>query len=173
MNLYPLITGRHVDLSALNIQERKLLSEVRAQYQREPKWNKFASFWITKFREARLDESSLVYRVCQDLEARLGIAQGKVGLPNYRDYLADLIEEKFGSRYKFCKETGVDQGHLSRVLAGRAELSVGLLEKILHKADATLIIKSRDEVRAEAELGQVSHVLTEIVQGRHRSRASA
>jgi len=27
--------------------------------------------------------------------------QGKVAPPDYRDYLADLIEEKYGSRYKF------------------------------------------------------------------------
>jgi len=173
MNRYRLITGRQVDLSRLTIDEKRFLSEIRTRYQEDPAWNKFASLWTTKFFESRLDESSPVYRVCQDLEARLGIAQGKVALPGYRDYLADLVEEKYGTRYKFCKETGVDQGQLSRVLAGRAELSLQFLEKILHKLNATLVIKPCDEVRAEAEPGRASDALFEVAEARHHSRASA
>lgn len=57
--------------------------------------------------------------------------QGKVAPPDYRDYLADLIEERYGSRYRFCKEGGVDPGHLSRVFASRSELSVQNLQRIL------------------------------------------
>jgi hypothetical protein len=46
-----------------------------------------------------------------------------VAPPDYRDYLADLIEERYGSRYRFCKETVLDPGHLSRVLSSRSKLS--------------------------------------------------
>jgi len=173
MKVYPLITGRRVDLSKLSIEEKELLGVVREQYQRKPAWSKFGSFWVSKFNEARLDESSPVYRVCQDLEARLGIAQGKVALPNYRDYLVDLIEEKYDSRYRFCKETGVDQGHLSRVLAGRAELSVQFLEKILRSLDSSLVIKPCDEIRADAELKKANDVLVEVVRDLHENRAFA
>ena len=173
MNPYRLITGRHIDLSKLNANERKFLSEINARYQEEPAWTKFASFWTTKFLEAQLDESSPVYRLCQDLEARLGIAQGKVALPGYRDYLADLIAERYGTRYKFCKEAGVDQGQLSRVLAGRSELSIQFLDKILSKLDATLTIKPRDEVRAEVEPARARVVLSAITEARRHSRASA
>ncbi len=173
MKAYPLITGRQVDLAKLTIEETRLLEVVREQYQRRPSWNKFGAFWISKFHDARLDESSPVYRVCQDLEARLGIAQGKVALPTYRDYLADLIEEKYGTRYKFCKETGVDQGHLSRVLTGRAELSVQFMEKILQSLDSRLVIRPSKEIRADAEVGKATDVLREVVKTSHHNRACA
>jgi hypothetical protein len=42
---------------------------------------------------------------------------------------ADLIEERYGSRYRLCKETSVDPGHVSRVLASRLELSVQNLQR--------------------------------------------
>jgi transcriptional regulator with XRE-family HTH domain len=69
-----------------------------------------------------------------------------VALPDYRDDLADLIEERYGSRYRFCKETGVDPGHLSRVLASRSELSVQNLQRILEVLHAALVIQPEEEV---------------------------
>jgi hypothetical protein len=173
MKLYQLITGRHIDVSRLTTEEKRFLSDISARYQHKPKWNEFASFWVARFNDAGLAESSPAYRICQDLEARLGIPEGKVSLPTYRDYLADLIEEKYGSRYKFCKETGIDQGHLSRVLAGHGDLSVGLLARILDKANAVLIIKPCDEFRLEAECNRPNDVLAEIAETGHRGRASA
>ena len=83
----------------------------------------------------------MTYRICQDLEARLGIAQGKVASPDYRDYLADLIDERYGSRYRFCKSTGMDPGHLSRILAGRSELSLQALQRLLEQLGAALVIE--------------------------------
>ena len=74
------------------------------------------------------------------------IAQGKVAPPDYRDYLADLIEERYGSRYRFCKETGVDPGHLSRVLASRSELSVQNLQRILEALHAALVIQPEEDL---------------------------
>ncbi len=85
----------------------------------------------------------MAYRICQDLEARLGIAQGKVAA---RDYLADLIEDRSGSRYRFCKETGVDPGHLSRVFASRSELSLQSLQRILEALHAALIIQPEENL---------------------------
>src|SRR5579864_3826162 len=101
----------------------------------------FSSWWSEELRRANLPTASMTYRICQDLEARLGIAQGKVAPPDYRDYLADLIEERYGSRYRFCKETGIDPGHLSRVFASRSELSLQRLNHILEALHATLVIK--------------------------------
>lgn len=66
--------------------------------------------------------------------------------PDYRDYLADLIEERYGSRYRFCKETGVDPGHLSRVLSSRADLSLQYLQKVLGVLHAALVIQPEEEL---------------------------
>lgn len=143
---YPTITGRTLDLGALAAGERTFLGAVRQRYSQGPEWTEFAAWWMSEFQHAGLTMESPAYRICQDLEARLGIAQGKVAPPDYRDYLADLIEERYGSRYRFCKETGVDPGHLSRVFASRADLSVQNLQRILEVLHAALVIQPEEEV---------------------------
>ncbi len=104
----------------------------------------------------------MAYRICQDLEARLGIAQGKVGAPDYRDYLADLIEERYGSRYRFCKEQGVDPGHLSRVLASRSELSLESLKHVLSALGAVLTVQREKELRDHASPQEASRALAGV-----------
>jgi len=143
---YETITGRRLDLGDLSEEEAVLLATVLREYEGHPEWSRFAAWWSAQAREAALTTSSVVYRICQDLEARLGIAQGKVARPDYRDCLADLIEERFGSRYRFCQETGVDPGHLSRVLSGRSELSLQNLQRILDSLRAALVIRPEEEV---------------------------
>jgi transcriptional regulator with XRE-family HTH domain len=141
---YQTITGRTLNLGALGKEELAFLASVRRAYSNGPEWSAFAAWWNGELHRLGLSPESTAYRICQDLEARLGIAQGKVAPPDYRDYLADLIEERYGSRYRFCKETGVDPGHLSRVLASRAELSVQSLQRILDVLHAALIIQPRE-----------------------------
>jgi transcriptional regulator with XRE-family HTH domain len=143
---YPTITGRFLDLGGLAAGESAFLAAVRRRYAAEPEWTEFAAWWMSELQRAGLSMDSPAYRICQDLEARLGIAQAKVAPPDYRDYLADLIEERYGSRYRFCKETGVDPGHLSRVLASRSELSVQNLQRILEALHAALVIQPEEEV---------------------------
>lgn len=139
--VFQTITGRKLQLADVSQLERKFLSAVREQYEKEPEWSQFATWWMSELNRVGLGSESIVYRVCQDLEARLGIVQGKVARPDYHDYLADLIEERFGSRYRFCLQTGVDPGHLSRVLSSRSDLSLQSLQKILHELHAALIIQ--------------------------------
>jgi hypothetical protein len=143
---YQTITGRKLELGGLRKQERAFLAAVQRAYDKQPEWSAFAAWWSEKLHRAGLAPDSIAYRICQDLEARLGIAQGKVSPPDYRDYLADLIEERYGSRYRFCQETGVDPGHLSRVLASRAELSLPSLQVILDALQAALIIQPKEEL---------------------------
>jgi hypothetical protein len=95
---YRTITGRHLDLGDLGQVERDFLGAVHEKYEAAPEWSAFASWWASELRTAGLAEGSAAYRICQDLEARLGIVQGKIAPPDYRDYLADLIEERYGSR---------------------------------------------------------------------------
>ena len=144
---YSTITGRLLRLDGgFAAGESAFLAAVRRRYAEEPEWTEFAAWWMAEFARAGLSMDSPAYRICQDLEARLGIAQGKVAPPDYRDYLADLIEERYGSRYRFCKEAGVDAGHLSRVLASRSELSVQNLQRILEALHAALVIEPAEDL---------------------------
>src|SRR5207247_9384402 len=120
--VFQTITGRALDLERLDAKERECLAAVQARYEKEPGWSAFAAWWPKELQRSGLSAESVAYRICQDLEARLGIAQGKVAAPDYRDYLADLIDERHGSRYRFCKATGLDPWHLSRALSVRSEL---------------------------------------------------
>lgn len=143
---YQTITGRTLNLARLGDKERKFLGAVRRKFASGPEWSAFAAWWLGQFQRSALPNDTLAYRICQDLEARLGIAQEKVSPPDYRDYLADLIEDRYGSRYRFCKETGVDPGHLSRVFASRSELSLQSLQRILEALHAALIIQAEESL---------------------------
>jgi len=143
---YQTITGRTLDLSGIDKEVGAFLAAVERQYREQPEWSKFAAWWTKEFQRSGLPAGSVAYRICQDLEARLGIAQGKVAPPDYRDYLADLIEERYGSRYRFCKESGIDPGHLSRVFASRSELSLQSLQRILEALHAALVIQPEEDL---------------------------
>jgi hypothetical protein len=119
---------------------------VREKYETAPTWIGFASWWLEEFQRSGLPITSVACRIGDDLEGRLGIAEGRVAKPDYRDHLLDLIEEKYGSRYEFCKQTGVDPGQLSRVFASKADLSLPHLNELLAKLDATLAVESIREL---------------------------
>jgi hypothetical protein len=159
---YQTITGRKLPANKLKTDERKFLLEVHAKYRNSPEWTEFAGWWTSLFGKSGLTRDSVVYRICQDLEARLGIAQGKVALPDYRDYLADLIEEQFGSRYKFCQETGIDPGHLSRVFASRSDLSLQSLAGVLRALHAELVIQPADTLGESVGLEAASRAIASV-----------
>lgn len=156
---YETITGRRLSLAELSPVERELLARVEERYAAKPEWSEFGAWWPAQLQEAELSETSPAYRICQDLEARLGIAQGKVAMPDYRDSLADLIEEQYGSRYRFCQETGIDPGHLSRVLAGRSELSVTSLQEVLRQLGAVLVVQRSEAAASRFGSKQAARVL--------------
>ena len=156
---YSTITGRNLSLSRLTKDENRFLATVRKRYSKSVGWSEFGAWWSAGASTAGLAPGSVCYRVCQDLEARLGIAEGKVASPDYRDYLADLIEERYGSRYRFCKETGIDPGHLSRIFASRSELSLQNLQKILKALGATMVVQSSDDVAERVSPGEAVRAL--------------
>ncbi len=159
---YHTITGRPIDLTGLSAAELKFLAAVRRKYHTRPEWSKFASWWTVEFDRAGLADSSVVYRICDDLESRLGIAQGKVATPDYRDFLADVIEERYKSRYEFCKEVGFDQGYLSRVLAGQADLSMAMLRKLLDALKVSLVLRPEKALLEEASPEEADRALAKV-----------
>lgn len=160
--VYKTITGRRLPLDRLSPEEKRILEVVRQHFETNPEWTPFGDFWFREFEKSGLPPESTVFRICNDLEARLGIAQGKVAPPDYRDYLADLIEERYGSRYLFCKETGIDPGHLSRVLASRAEFSLQTLQKIMAALHAALIVQPEELLREQVKPEDASRALAAI-----------
>jgi len=46
----------------------------------------------------------------------------------------------------FCKETGVDPGHLSRAFASRLELSLQSLQRILEALHAALVVQLEEKL---------------------------
>lgn len=159
LKAYQTITGRQIPLSKLKDAERGFLKLVAQKYKPQIEWTRFAAWWNAEFNRSGLDPQSLVYRICQDLEARLGIEQGKVSPPDYRDFLADLIDARFGSRQEFCNNTGVDPGQLSRVFAGRADLSIKALVKVLEVLHAQLVVQTDDESRQHTSVARAGEAL--------------
>lgn len=147
--IYRTVTDRPLDLSRLTARERRFLSAVRRKYATRPDWTRFSAWWNREFKRAGMKNFSAVYDVCQDLESRLGLEQGFIAELSYRDFLDDLIEDRFGSRNQFCRKTGMDPGHLSRVLDGRADVSLQNLTKLLKALGAMLVVRTIEVVKAE------------------------
>jgi len=143
--IFETLIGKKLVLNGLSEKEKKLLQQVQERFRTSPEWTEFTSWWIDQLNRSGLSMNSVVYEICQDLEARLGVTQGKVAPPDYRDYLADLIKERYGSFYKFHQETGIDRGHLSRVLAGRSDFSIESLREILRNLGAVVVIRKIED----------------------------
>jgi len=164
--VYQTITGRQIPLSTLTETEYGFLGKVSKRYSSKQDWTRFAAWWNAEFNATGLSTSSGVYRICQDLEARLGINQGKVSPPDYRDFLVELIDMQFGSRQEFCKATEVDPGQLSRVLAGRADLSMKVLQKVLDVLKAQLVIQTDDISRMQSSIDRAANTIASAVLAR-------
>jgi hypothetical protein len=166
--VYQTITGGRIPLSNLSDEEYRFLEVVAKKYGSRQDWTRFAAWWNANFNAAGLNTSSVIYRICQDLEARLGIDQGKVSLPDYRDFLAELIDTHFGSRQEFCKATEVDPGQLSRVLANRGDLSMRVLQQVLEVLHAKLVIQTEEESRAQTSIDRATQAIAAAIPSLNR-----
>ncbi|MEW6365171.1 MAG: hypothetical protein AB1714_11115 [Acidobacteriota bacterium] len=133
---YETLTGRQFDLMQLTSAQRQALRRLMQYFESGVEWGRFSVLWQKELADAMLSPSPKermrhpLYRIAQDLEMRLGISQGLVAPPDYRDYIVDRIEEKFGSRCNFCKTTGIREAFLSQVLAGKKDFSVAKLREV-------------------------------------------
>lgn len=149
---YETLTGRHLDVRGLTGSEKRMLSRLLILYHRRTRWERFSTHWqrllgdILMPLPPRRRTGHILYRVAQDLEMRLGIAQGMVAPPDYRDYMLDRIEEKYGSRYRFCKATGIPEAFLSQVLAGKKDFSLAKLRDIAETLDLRLALVPASEL---------------------------
>ena len=90
--VYQTITGRRISMSKLTEPEAGFLDKVAKKYNSKQHWTRFAAWWNAEFNASGLSVSSTLFRICQDLESRLGINQKKVSPPDYRDFLAERYD---------------------------------------------------------------------------------
>lgn len=137
MNQYKTIYNEVYDIDTLSVREKRFLRKAGKYFKTNPDWNKFSNFWhkeiedIFRRKPAKKMIDSPVYRICEDLESRLGVKQGYAKAPDYRDLLEELIDAQYPSRYKFCKENAIREDLISRALNKQRNLSIETLQKIL------------------------------------------
>jgi hypothetical protein len=91
---YKNIHGDLFDLESMGEEELEVLRKVVAHYETQPEWTSFSQFWLVtvhltfqrKWTRHQIVRSDL-FRICQDFESRLGIAQGKIRKPEEWDAL--------------------------------------------------------------------------------------
>jgi len=59
------------------------------------------------------------------------------------DEIRRAIEQSGVSRYRISQETGIDQGQLSKLMAGEAGLSIASLERLADYLDLELVIRPK------------------------------
>src|SRR5713226_3718173 len=142
------INGRVWDLTSLDLDERRLCEELQRRAQTHPDWNDFDNYWMPRV-ASLYDRRGLpratssrkpVYKIAQDLSARIALALGLVRLPDYRDDLDEIIREKFNTQRAFCETTGIAEDMLSHVLARRKHLAIDTLTNALGRIGYRLCI---------------------------------
>ena len=59
------------------------------------------------------------------------------------DAIRAAIEATEESRYSICQATGIDQGQMSRLIAGKSGLSVEAVEKLADHLSLEIIIRAK------------------------------
>lgn len=138
MNRYTTLNNATYDIQSLSTSQKRFMGSVLSYYRKKPHWNEFSNFWTREGRKTwkGMDKKEVVsqatFKICQDLESRLGIEQGYVRPSDYRDELLKIIGQ-FPSRYQFCKKMGIDEAFLSHILNKRKNLSITKLQVMLDK----------------------------------------
>ena len=87
------LKGKRFDLGSLDSEERGLVQELKQRAAVDRDWFSFGNYWLKRvstFYDARGCSrqqmlASIPYRVGQDLASHIGIAQGKMRAPDYRE----------------------------------------------------------------------------------------
>lgn len=162
--IYSLITGCNIAVINLSVDQLEFLAKIVKKYNSKQDWTRFSAWWNAEFRSAGISPDSVVWRICQDLEARLGIEQGKVSPPDYRDYLSDLIDIHFKSRQEFCHTTNIDPGQLSRILSGNGHVSMEGLQRICKALKVRLVFQKEEESRTQLSIERAKEAIKSILE---------
>lgn len=163
---YVTLQNEVFNLESLSGSEKDFLRKAMAFYAKRPDWNEFANFFTGDI--CRLYGSlprkeiskKPIYKICLDLEMRLGVEQGQTRLPDYRDALENLIDSEYGSRYQFCKHANISQDTLSRILNKKREPSVRLLVSILDSLGYELAFQRKQSPQKDKPLRRSAGAIT-------------
>jgi hypothetical protein len=159
MQKYQTLNHEIYDLDALPPNQQSIYEAVWDFYQQEPDWDTFTAFWLAQVDQlqpqlTRKDITETpIFKICEDMDARLAINQGYTRPSDYRDELLMIIEQKFPSRYAFCQTIGLDEGYLSRVLNKRQHISMKKLAQILDAIGYEVIIREKTD-----HPGETAHI---------------
>jgi hypothetical protein len=151
MKKYQTLKQEIYDLDALPPEQQSVYEAVWNFYQQAPDWDTFTAFWLAQIDRlhpqlSRKDITETpLFKICEDMDARLAINQGYTRPGDYRDALQSIIEQKFPSRYAFCQTVGLDEGYLSRVLNKRQHISMKKLAHILDTLGYEVIIREKTD----------------------------
>ena len=134
------LSGQAIDLTSLDVEERKLLAWLKrmarradtAKY-RNSSLERIADFYSERGIARRGMIRLPLFRVAQDLCSRQMIERGEARAPDYRDQIEELIQSRFPTRRAFCQATGLSEDMLSHVLSKRKHLSVERLNDALER----------------------------------------
>src|SRR5438132_281543 len=111
MEAYRDLRGRTIALDRLDADECRLINALVARAAQKPEHSVFRNWWleqVDQFYSGRgLSRPQIIktagYRIGQDLAGRIGIAEGWMHPPDYRDELEELISANFHTRRAFCE----------------------------------------------------------------------
>ncbi len=147
-NTYTDLRGRQYFFADLDGDEKKLIARLKRRIKTHGDWYDYENYWIKTVGDFYLKRGlsrkevteTALWKIAQDLGSRIGIEQGLMRVPDYRDELEALIREKFKTRREFCKASVISEDRLSHVLARRKHLAIDTLEEALEKIGCTLRI---------------------------------
>lgn len=79
--LYETIYGDLLPVHKLSAEEAIFFDKAALKYNDGMEWTKFAAWWNKGFQDNGFSTDSILYLICQDLEVRRGIKEGKVAEP--------------------------------------------------------------------------------------------
>ena len=175
MQTYETLEGVRIPLDRLDDEERRLFERLSRYAARNADWDAFTNRsweWITDLYVPRglsvkeILEQPLYY-IAEDLEGRLAIAEGKARDSDYRDDLADLIEQSGTTCYKLARKAHISESQLSHVLKGRKNLSLAKLSALLDALGHRITFVPKAGIRTPTALPRKA-----TVNGKRRSRAT-
>ena len=148
MKIYIDLKGTAYGVAGLALDERNLIARLKERADQCDDYAQFRNYWLAeveRFYSAqglsrRETLETVGYRIGQDLGSRLGIAEGKMRRPDYRDELEVLVQKNFRTRKEFCDATGLSEDMLSHVLARRKHLGIDTLSDALARIGYTIHI---------------------------------
>ncbi len=95
MKYYVTLHNIKYDLDSLSSPQKSFVKKIISYYKKKPHWNKFSNYWVGEGNKIwkKMDRKEVIkhptFKICQDLESRLGIEQGYIRQTDYREERAE------------------------------------------------------------------------------------